>query len=95
MNSGTSGTSPSPASNGPRDSASCARSPRVRAGAGTGTNSTFVRSTLAFLRAQRATFAVAAARPVRLGGGRIAVTLEFSAPSPVGLLGGSGTGPVS
>jgi hypothetical protein len=66
----------------------------VQAGAGTGANSTFVRSTLAFLRAQRATFAVAAARQVRLGGGRIAVDLEFSAPSPMGLLGGSGAGPV-
>jgi hypothetical protein len=50
---------------------------------------------LAFLRAQRPPLAAALAQQLSLGAGRTAVRVEFAAPSPLGLLGGSGAGPPS
>jgi hypothetical protein len=52
----------------------------------------FAQSLLAFLAAQRAPLAAASSQQVRLGNGRIAVRVEFAAPSLLGLLAGGGLG---
>jgi hypothetical protein len=53
----------------------------------------FVRSTLAFLRQQHAPFYASGVQEIRLAGGGLALRVWFSAPSPLGLLAGSGAGP--
>lgn len=49
----------------------------------------FAPSVLSFLRSQRPPFATSLAQSVRLSGGRTVVRLQFTAPSPLGLLSGS------
>ena len=47
---------------------------------------TYLQSVLVFLRAQNSPFRAASARVTRVGG-KAALQIEFSAPSPLGLLG--------
>jgi len=49
----------------------------------------YLRSTLSFLRAQRAPFLASVMTTTRLASGRIALIVGFAAPSPLGLLGQS------
>ena len=46
----------------------------------------FLRSVLAFLRAQRPPYLAASTRAIRTGGGQDAVQVEFASPSPLNLL---------
>jgi hypothetical protein len=50
----------------------------------------FVKATLGFLSGQDPPFAVYSTQLARLPGGRLAVRVEFPAPSPLGLLNGAG-----
>jgi hypothetical protein len=50
-------------------------------------NSAYVSSMLAFLKIQRGHFALSHNEPLRLVGGQNVLRVEFSAPSPLGLLG--------
>jgi len=47
----------------------------------------YLRAMLSFLRAQHGAFRPARVQPVRLPGGAAVLRIEFSAPSPLGLLG--------
>jgi hypothetical protein len=47
----------------------------------------YVRSMVSLLRAQRGEFRPAYFRTVRLPGGAVVLRIEFTAPSPMGLLG--------
>jgi hypothetical protein len=47
----------------------------------------YLRSMLAFLRAQRAPYVAAHAGTARLADGQTVLRVEFAAPSPLGLLG--------
>jgi len=49
----------------------------------------FLRSTLAFLRAQRSPFYASGVQEIRMTGGGTALRVIFSAPSPLGLLSGA------
>jgi tetratricopeptide (TPR) repeat protein len=49
-------------------------------------NAKFLRSALAFLRAQRPPYLAANLRSARIGAGQVAVRIQFTGPSPLGLL---------
>jgi hypothetical protein len=49
-------------------------------------NARFLRSVLAFLRAQRPPYLAASMRAIRTGDGQDVVQVEFASPSPLGLL---------